>query len=277
MATFPIEELVPLVAPPAGEAVVALAVAASGSGTGEMMSNGRIRTAVNPCIWRKKRFKQNTSSPGNPARGGKVAAASRPNATSLKIFRAQKSSASAASRSSAHSSVGTAVKPWARRKKTLKQNNRPLNVFCPRCPPQAEDWDLEISVTANGLDDVTGVALQESTLNGLVTGGYIPAVHHVPPVNWVRESFPTEPDQFADAEDPAGMPPQVEEWDREIQDVATKLYSVTADGLKDSVASQDLTHLLTGGYIPAVHHVQTIKWVRESFPIEPDQFTDADE
>lgn len=29
---------------------------------------------------------------------------------------------------------------------------------------------------------------------------------------------------------PRGMPPQVEDRDREVQGVATKLYSVTADG-----------------------------------------------
>lgn len=65
-------------------------------------------------------------------------------------------------------------------------------------------WDhcrSRLSLSPPGVDDVTGVASQESALNGLIPGGYTPAVHHVPPVKWVRESFPTEPGQFADAEE----------------------------------------------------------------------------
>lgn len=53
MATFPIEELVPLVAPPAGEAVVALAVAASGSGTGKSFKSAKILNLMDDCIKKK--------------------------------------------------------------------------------------------------------------------------------------------------------------------------------------------------------------------------------
>lgn len=49
MATFPIEELVPLVAPPVGEALVALAVAASGSGTGKSFKSAEIIKLMDDC------------------------------------------------------------------------------------------------------------------------------------------------------------------------------------------------------------------------------------
>lgn len=49
MVTFAIEELAPLVAPPAGLALVALAVAASGSGTGKSFNWRKILKLMDDC------------------------------------------------------------------------------------------------------------------------------------------------------------------------------------------------------------------------------------
>ena len=66
---------------------------------------------------------------------------------------------------------------------------------------------LGVGITVNhsspsppGVTDGIGVALQDLTLNGPLTGVYTPAVHHAQPVQWVRRRVPVVADQFADAD-----------------------------------------------------------------------------
>lgn len=51
-----------------------------------------------------------------------------------------------------------------------------------------------------GVKDGVSLVSRDAKLNGPLTGGYIPAIHHAQPVRWVRKNTPLEPDQFADAE-----------------------------------------------------------------------------
>lgn len=53
MATFPIEELVPLVAPSVGAVLLALAAAASGSGTGKSFKSAKVLKLLDDCKKKK--------------------------------------------------------------------------------------------------------------------------------------------------------------------------------------------------------------------------------
>lgn len=55
------------------------------------------------------------------------------------------------------------------------------------------------SLSPPGVEGGVSEALRDLTLNGRLTGGYTPAVHHARPVQWVRQHLPIEANQFADA------------------------------------------------------------------------------
>ncbi|XP_030272614.1 uncharacterized protein LOC115581568 [Sparus aurata] len=103
-----------------------------------------------------------------------------------------------------------------RRWKKCGRKKRP-----PTLPPQEqEDWESEIQevtvpdwekmcfgVRPYGPEDVLHFALrdlrlrQTQTADLPLTANYRPALHHPRPVKWSCYSIPTEPDQFADADE----------------------------------------------------------------------------
>ncbi|XP_042341120.1 uncharacterized protein LOC121942088 isoform X2 [Plectropomus leopardus] len=116
-------------------------------------------------------------------------------------------------------------KPRRRKQFTLKK--RDTEVVSPECPPlppmppqEEEDWDSEIQevtlpdrknsyfgISPCGPQDVLHFSLWDLTLRQTdrvdlpLTAHYSPAVHHRRPIKWTSYSPPTEPDQFADADE----------------------------------------------------------------------------
>ncbi|XP_023134258.2 uncharacterized protein LOC111574079 [Amphiprion ocellaris] len=113
-----------------------------------------------------------------------------------------------------------------RRRRYYRHKKRHSEVAClgnsasPLMPPQKEDWENEIQevtlteweqkcfgVKPYGPEDVLHFALRDLTLKQRdtmdlpVTASYRPVVHHPSPVKWFCYSIPTEPDQFADADE----------------------------------------------------------------------------
>ncbi|XP_071359397.1 uncharacterized protein [Trachinotus anak] len=134
----------------------------------------------------------------------------------------------------------TAAAKNQRRGKKFRRKKRDTEVVCPEntwMPPQEEeDWENEIQevsltdwetlcfgvrpygfrwgqvqmfylyfVPAPGPEDVLHFALRDLTLSDrvgqLVTANYSPATRHPRPVRWSCYDVPTEPDQFADADE----------------------------------------------------------------------------
>ncbi|KAG8014880.1 hypothetical protein GBF38_003568 [Nibea albiflora] len=113
-----------------------------------------------------------------------------------------------------------------RRWKRIRHEKRPVCTLLPPppvMPPQVEDWESEIQevtltdwekesfgIRPYGPEDVIHFSLRCLTLNKQrdtpnlpVTANYRPAVHHRRPLRWSCYSIPTEPGQFADADDAA--------------------------------------------------------------------------
>ncbi|XP_023256669.1 uncharacterized protein LOC111650952 [Seriola lalandi dorsalis] len=114
-----------------------------------------------------------------------------------------------------------------RRKKKFRHKKRETEVVCPEnstlplVPPQEEeDWENEVQeitvtdweklcfgVQPYGPEDVLHFSLRDLTLKQtdrvalLVRANYSPAARHPRPVKWTCYNIPTEPDQFADADE----------------------------------------------------------------------------
>ncbi|XP_058497090.1 uncharacterized protein LOC131467293 [Solea solea] len=110
----------------------------------------------------------------------------------------------------------TAVKSRPRRK-TFRRKNRATEVMMPH---QEEDWENEVQevmltdwekmcfgFTPYGPEDLLHFSVRDMTIKQLdvvdlpVTANYSPAIHHPHPIKWSCFKFPTEPDQFADADE----------------------------------------------------------------------------
>ncbi|XP_054461154.1 uncharacterized protein LOC129096404 [Anoplopoma fimbria] len=122
-------------------------------------------------------------------------------------------------------SLSATAKNQRRREKfRLKKRNSAVDFLqkpsLPLMPPrEEEDWEKEIQevtltdwekncfgIEPYGPQDVIHFSLRDLTLKQRdtvdlpVTASYSPAVHHPLPVRWRCCSIPTEPDQFADAD-----------------------------------------------------------------------------
>ncbi|XP_049901004.1 uncharacterized protein LOC126390651 [Epinephelus moara] len=112
-----------------------------------------------------------------------------------------------------------------RRREKFRRKKRDTEVLWPEVPlpmPQqeAEDWEKEtqevtltdweencFDVTPYGPQDAIPCSSRDLTLKQMdtvglpVTANYTPAIHHPLPIKWSPYSIPTEPDQFADADE----------------------------------------------------------------------------
>ncbi|XP_074486553.1 uncharacterized protein LOC141764829 isoform X2 [Sebastes fasciatus] len=114
-----------------------------------------------------------------------------------------------------------------KRREKFRRKKRNTEVVCPEYPtlpllppPEEEDWESEIQevkltdwekmcfgVGPYGPEDVLHFSLRDLTLKQRdtvdlpVTANYSPAVHHQRRVRWSCYSIPSEPDQYADADE----------------------------------------------------------------------------
>ncbi|XP_044044940.1 uncharacterized protein LOC122872904 [Siniperca chuatsi] len=124
-------------------------------------------------------------------------------------------------------SPSAAAKNQRRRRNKFRRKKRHTEVVCPENPTppvvpphEEEDWENEIQevtltdwekmcfgVRPYGPEDVLHFALRDLTLRQRdtvdlpLTANYSPTVHHPRPVQWSCYGIPTEPDQFADADE----------------------------------------------------------------------------